>query len=62
MVRARLRDHFDAYKNRSPELFGDFNIQVSAWTDYAYRLFVEKTLWMQVVAELASETDYDNFD
>ncbi len=30
-------------------------------TDYAYRLFVEKSAWVQVLAGLAEETDYDNF-
>jgi hypothetical protein len=30
-------------------------------TDYAYRLFVEKPVWSQVLAGLAEETDYDNF-
>jgi hypothetical protein len=61
MVRARLRDHLEALKKRFPELLGDCDIQESAGTDYAYRLFVGKNSWTQVVAELANETDYDNF-
>jgi hypothetical protein len=61
MVRARLRGHLEALKKRFPDLLGDCEIQESAGTDYAYRLFVQKSAWMQVVAGLAEETDYDNF-
>jgi hypothetical protein len=32
-----------------------------AGTDYAYRLFVQKYAWTQMLARLAEETDYDNF-
>lgn len=36
-------------------------IQETAGTDYAFRLFVQKSSWTQVLAGLAEETDYDNF-
>lgn len=61
MVRARVRSHLDYLKERFPELLGECDIQDSADTDYAFRIFIQKSLWMQVVAELANETDYDNF-
>ena len=61
MVRARVRGHLEALKMRFPELLGRCDIQVSADTDYAYRLFVQKPAWVQVLAGLAEETDYDNF-
>ena len=61
MVRARVRGHLEALKARFPEPLGDCEILDSGGTDYAYRLFVAKPAWMQVVAELAEETDYDNF-
>jgi hypothetical protein len=61
MVRARVREHLDALKKRFPDLLGQCEIQGSAGTDYAYRLFVPKSAWVQVVAGLAEETDYDNF-
>ena len=61
MVRARVREHLDALKKRFPDLLGQCEIQKSAGTDYAYRLFVQKSAWVQVVAGLAEETDYDNF-
>ena len=61
MVRARIKDHLVALKNRFPELLGNCEIQESASTDYAIRLFVKKSLWTQVAAGLAEETDYDNF-
>jgi hypothetical protein len=61
MIRARLRSHLEALKQRFSVVLGDCVIQESAGTDYAYRLFVPKTAWTQVVAGLADETDYDNF-
>ena len=61
MVRARLRGHLEALKKRFPELLGEYEIQESAGTDYAFRLFVPKSAWTQVVAGLAEETEYDNF-
>ena len=61
MVRARIRGHLEALKKRFPKLLGDCEIQKSLGTDYAYRLFVQKSAWTHVLAGLAEETDYDNF-
>jgi hypothetical protein len=61
MVRARLRGHLEALKKRFPDILGKCEIQESAGTDYAYRLFVQKSAWSRVLAGLAVETDYDNF-
>lgn len=61
MVRARLRDHLEALQKRFPALLGPCEIQESAGTDYAFRLFAAKAAWTQVMAGLAEETDYDNF-
>ena len=61
MVRARMRGHLEALKKRFPDLLVECEIQESAGTDYAYRLFVQKSAWVQVLAGLAEETDYDNF-
>jgi hypothetical protein len=61
MVRARVRGHLEALKKRLPDLLGQCDIQDLAGTDYAYRLFVQKSAWVQVLAKLAEETDYDNF-
>ena len=61
MVRARVRSHLESLKERFPGLLGECEILESATTDYAYRLFVPKSAWMQVLAGLAEETDYDNF-
>jgi len=61
MVRARVRGHLDALKKRFPNLIGESEVQESAGTDYAFRLFAPKSAWMQVLAGLAEETDYDNF-
>lgn len=61
MIRARLRSHLDALLKRFPDLFGKSGIQTFTGTDYAFRVFVAKPVWSQVLAALAEETDYDNF-
>ena len=61
MIRARVRAHLEALKNRFPELLEDSKIQEFAGTDYAYRIFVNKPVWSQILSNLAEETDYDNF-
>jgi hypothetical protein len=61
MVRARVRGHLEALKKQFPDLLGKGEIQAYVGTDYAFRLFVEKSAWSQVLAGLAKETDYDNF-
>ncbi len=61
MVRARIRGHLEALKKRFADRLGECDILDSAGTDYAYRLFVPKPVWAQVLAALAEETDYDNF-
>jgi hypothetical protein len=61
MVRARVRSHLEALKNHFPVLLGECEIQETAGNEYAFRLFVQKSAWTQVLAGLAEETDYDNF-
>lgn len=61
MVRARVRAHLESLKKRFADLLGQCEIQQFAGTDYAFRFFVAKPVWAQVLAELAEETDYDNF-
>jgi hypothetical protein len=61
MIRARLRGHLEALKNRFPDLLGQCEIQTSTGADYAFRMFTDKPVWCRVLAELARETDYDNF-
>ena len=61
MVRARVRGHLDALKDRFPELLGGCEVREFAGADYAFRLFVEKSAWSRALAALAEEVDYDNF-
>jgi hypothetical protein len=61
MVRARVSTHLEALKERFPELLGRCEIREFAGTDYAFRIFVAKSVWSQVLSGLAKETDYDNF-
>lgn len=61
MVRCRLKEHLDALKERFPELLGDCEIKEFSGTDYAFRIFMEKTVWSKVLVGLNEEMDYDNF-
>ena len=61
MVRARLRQHLEALKTRFPAILGDAEILVFPGSDYAFRIFVPKAVWVTVAAELADEIAYDNF-
>ena len=61
MVRARLRDHLEALKNRFPDLLDGCEIKEFSGTDYAFRIFVDKPVWSQVLVGLNEEMDYDNF-
>ena len=48
-------------KAHFPELLGHCEILESASADYAFRIFVAKPVWSQVITGLVEETDYDNF-
>jgi hypothetical protein len=61
MVRARVREHLANLIKRFPDELQGAEILKSAGTDYAYRLFVLKSVWAVILAKLAEETDYDNF-
>jgi hypothetical protein len=61
MVRARLRAHLEALKDRFGELLGDSEIKEFAGSDYAFRIFVDKPVWSHVLTGLNDELDYDNF-
>lgn len=61
MVRARLRSHLDALKERFDGLLGHCDVCEFVGTDYAYRLFVDKATWAEVLGALNDEIDYDNF-
>jgi len=61
MVRARVHKHLDALKERFAGLLRDCEIQEFPGSDYAYRIFVDKPVWSQVLVGLNEELDYDNF-
>lgn len=61
MVRARVRAHLESLKARFAELLSECEIHESADADYAFRIFVAKPVWSQVMARLAEDVDYDNF-
>ena len=61
MLRARLRTHLEGLKGQFPDLLGDCEIKEFVGTDYAFRIFVDKPVWSQVLVELTEDMDYDNF-
>ena len=61
MVRARVRSHLEALKEHFSYLLADCEIKEFAGTDYAFRIFVDKSVWSQVLVGLNEEMDYDNF-
>jgi len=61
MVRCRARQHLDALKARFPELLSECEVKEFPNTDYAFRIFVGKSVWSQVLVGLNEEMDYDNF-
>lgn len=61
MVRARVCSHLEALKERFCDLLADCEIMEFAGADYAYRIFVPKSVWSQVLVGLTEEMDYDNF-
>jgi len=60
-VRARMRQHLEALRGGFQDLLGECEIMESSSTDYAFRIFVPKSTWAQVMAELTQDMDYDNF-
>ena len=61
MIRARLRGHLENLKEGFPNHLGTCEIRQTAGSDYKYRIVIDKTVWVEVLSELATETDYDNF-
>lgn len=61
MVRARLRQHLEALQQRFAELLANSEIREFPGSDYAYRIFVPKSVWSQLLLALGEELDYDNF-
>lgn len=61
MVRCRLRQHMESLKERFPDLLANCEIKEFSGADYAFRIFVDKQVWSQVLFRLNDEVDYDNF-
>jgi hypothetical protein len=61
MVRARIRSHLESLKGRFSDVLADCEIKEFSGTDYAFRIFVDKSVWSQVIVGLNEEMDYDNF-
>jgi hypothetical protein len=61
MVRARVKDHLESLIAAFPNELADAEIKAFPGTDYAYRIFVPKSVWSKVLAGLSDDLDYDNF-
>lgn len=60
MIRSRSRNHLERLQERFQQL-KDRNIETFPGSDYPFRIFVEKSVWAEMMKELAEELDYDNF-
>lgn len=61
MIRARMRGHLLALRERfAPEL-EKYSIQETPRADYRWRLICPKSVWAARLRELALYTGYDNF-
>ncbi len=61
MVRARVRSHLVALKEQFSDLLAECQIKEFTGTDYAFRIFVSKSVWSHVLVGLNEEVNYDNF-
>lgn len=60
MIRGRCRCHLERFQEHFPTL-KDRQIETFPGSDYPFRIFVEKSVWAEVMKELAEELNYDNF-
>lgn len=61
MVRARVREHLEALRQRFAQRMANCEIHESPKADYAFRVFLPKSDWPWILSELANDIDYDNF-
>jgi hypothetical protein len=61
MVRTRVRSHRDTLKEQFSDLLAGCEIKDFPGTDYAFRIFMDKPVWSQVLVGLNEEMDYNNF-
>jgi len=60
-IRTRTRQQLENLIARFPDDLGGVPIWEDAHADYRYRIFVDKSVWVRIAAELAGEIDYDRF-
>ena len=60
MVRARSKRHLKNLRKRF-KVLKSTKIFSNTGTDYPFRLFVKKSVWLKIAAQLADEIDYGNF-
>ena len=60
MVRARVRKHLTNLQHRFPSL-AETKILTLPGRDYGFRLIVPKSVWVEVLKELAEEQNWSNF-
>lgn len=60
MVRARSKNHLANLKNKYKEL-ENCEIVEMTHSDYKYRIFVDKSLWSDVMMKISQNINYGNF-
>jgi hypothetical protein len=61
MVRARDLAHLEALKAKFPDQLGDCEIVETPNNDYIGRIYVDKSMWAEIMAVLVLSIDYGNF-
>lgn len=61
MVRARAKQHLQNLLDNFPHIFKGTTINETKDTDYAYRIFITKTQWVDCLVDLGDRIDYSNF-
>lgn len=60
MIRSRVKQHLVNLQDRF-DVLTEYEIKTSVTNDYMFRMMVPKAIWVNCIAELASEQMWSNF-
>jgi hypothetical protein len=60
-IRARVKSHLENLATKFPNLVKRNSIRETTDTDHRFRIIVPRKTWLQIMDQLASGIDYDNF-
>ena len=62
VVRARAKRHLEALIEQFPSLLAGVQLEENDSADYRWRMVIPKAVWSEVVAALANDVRYDDFE